>query len=71
MGRLKRVCKDACRLAGAIRQTHEPEMFAGQGADFAESDLEPQILRFARMILHSTSYDLASLFRGRRGAFGT
>ena len=33
--------------------------------------LEPQIFRFAEMILHdrcSTSYDLASLFRGRRSS---
>ena len=36
--------------------------------------MEHQIFRFARMILHdrcSTSYDLASLFRGRRNTLET
>jgi hypothetical protein len=46
-------------------------MFGGQGADFLRgvAFLKHRIFRFAKMILRdrcSTSYDLASLFRGRR-----
>ena len=45
-------------------------MFGGQGADFERGCiLEHPICRFAKMILRdrcSTSYDLASIFRGRR-----
>jgi len=43
-------------------------MLGGQGVDFLrEVVLEHQIFRFAKMILRdSTSYDLVSLFRGRR-----
>ena len=48
------------------RHVHE----RGQGADFQRGwILEHQIWRFAKMILRdrcSTSYDLASIFRGRR-----
>jgi len=48
-----------------------PEMFGGQGPDFLRGVAisEHQIFRFAKMILcdrRSTSYDLASIFRGRR-----
>ena len=34
VGHLKRICKDACRVADAIRKTCSPEMLGGQGADF-------------------------------------
>ena len=34
MGHLKRICKDACRVAGAIQQTCSSELLGGQGADF-------------------------------------
>ena len=57
--RLKWVCKDACRVAGAVRET------------YFISILDHRTGRFTKMILHdrcSTSYDLASLFRGRRPA---
>ena len=57
--RLKWVCKDACRVAGAVRET------------YFISILDHRTGRFTKMILHdrcSTSYDLASLFRGRRRA---
>ena len=64
MGHLKRICKDGFWVAGAVQETCPSEMFT-KGCI-----LEHQIFRFAKMILRDrrgTSYDLASLFRGRRG----
>ena len=71
MGHLKRICKDAFSVAGAVQETFSSELFGAQGADFVRGGciLEHQIFRFAEMISrdrHSTSYDLASLFRGGR-----
>ena len=71
VGHWKRICKDAFRVAGAVQETCSSEMSGSQGADFLRgvSILEPQICRFAEMILPdrcSTSYDLALIFRGRR-----
>ena len=34
MGHLKRIFKDACRLAGAVQKTCSSEMLGGQGTDF-------------------------------------
>ena len=34
VGRLKRICEDACRVAGAVQETCSSEMLGGQGADF-------------------------------------
>ena len=34
MGHLKRICKDAFRMAGAVPETCSSEMLGGQGADF-------------------------------------
>jgi hypothetical protein len=34
MGHLKRIWKDACRVAGAVQETCSSEMLGGQGADF-------------------------------------
>ena len=34
MGHLKRICKDAVRVAGAVPETHESGMSGGPGADF-------------------------------------
>ena len=71
VGHLKRICKDACSVAGAEQKTCSSELLGGPGADFLRRVsyiLEHQIFRFAAMILRdrcSTSYDLASLFRGR------
>ena len=59
MGHLKRICKDTSSMAGTVQETCSSEMLGGPGADFG----------FGKMILRdmcSTSYDLASLFRGRR-----
>ena len=33
---LKRICKDACRVAGAVQKTCSSELLGGQGADFLE-----------------------------------
>ena len=73
MGHLKRICKDAFSVARAIQETSSSELFGGPGSDFLRRVciLEPEIFRFAEMILRdrrSTSYDLASLFRGRRSS---
>ena len=73
VGHVKRIFKDAFRVAGAVQKTCSSEMLGGQRADFLRGvALEHQIFRFAEMILRdrcSTSYDLASLFRGRRSTF--
>ena len=69
VGHLKRICKDAFSVAVAVQETSSSELLGGPGADFLRGVPEPQIFSFAEMILRdkcSTSYDLASLFRGRR-----
>ena len=73
VGHLKRVCKDAFSVAGAVQETCSSELLGGPGADFLRGSciLEHQIFRFAEMILRdrcSTSYDPVSLFRGRRSS---
>ena len=72
VGHLKRIWKDAFRVAGAVQETCSSEMLGGQGADFLRGVAFwsiADLFRFAKMILGdrcSTSYDLASIFRGRR-----
>ena len=70
MRHLKRICKDACRVAGLVQETCSSEMFGGQGANFLMGcSLEHQIFSFAKMILRdrcNTSHYLASLFHGKR-----
>ena len=75
VGHLKRICKDAFSVAGGIQKTCSWEMLGGQGADFLRKvtfwSIRP-VRRFAKMILRdwcSTSYDLASLFRGKCNSF--
>ena len=71
VGHLKRVCKDACRVAGAVQETCSSEILGGPERGCI---LEHQIFMFAEVILRdrcSTSYDLASLFRGRRSTLET
>ena len=68
VGHLKRICKNSFRVAGAVQEKISSEMLGGQAAE-RRGILEHQIFRFAKMILRdrcSTSYDLASLFCGRR-----
>ena len=71
VGHLKRICKDAFRVAGAVQKDMFIRDVRRSGRWFPERGciLEHQICRFAKMILRdrcSTSYDLASIFRGRR-----
>ena len=52
-GRLKRICRDALRVAGAVQETYPADMFRGQGADFRRKVaygciLEHEILRFPK-----------------------
>ena len=52
VGHLKRICKDACRVAGAVQETSLSELLGGPGADVLRGCiLEHQIFRFAEMIL--------------------
>ena len=73
VGHLKRTCKDAFRLAGAVQETCSSEMLGGQGADFLRGvAFWSQLCRLPKMILRdrcSTSDDLASIFPGRRSTF--
>ena len=34
VGHLKKICKDAFSVAGAVQETFSSELFGGQGADF-------------------------------------
>ena len=69
---LKRICKYAVRGAGAVQETQKADMLGGRRADFLRGCiLKHQIFRFPKLILRdmcSTSYDLASLLRGRRSS---
>ena len=71
VGHLKRICKDVFSVAGGIQETCSSEMLGGEGADFLRGvafwSIRASILgrRFWRDRC-STSYDLASIFRGRR-----
>ena len=71
VGLLKRICKDACRVYRHNTRDTSIRHVRRSGSRFPEtvSFLEHQIVSFAKMILRyrcSTSYDLVSLFRGRR-----
>ena len=70
VGRLKRICKDACRGRRSTRDTSIRHARTSEHW-FPENGciLEHQILKFAKAILRdrrSSSYDLAALFRGGR-----
>ena len=70
VGHMQRIWQDAFRVAGAVQETCSLLLLGG----FPERGciLEHQIFRFAEMILRdrcSTSYDVASLVRGRRSTF--
>jgi len=71
VGHLQRIWKDACRVARAVKKDMFIRDVRRSGRWFPEKGciLEHQIFSFGRMVLRdrcSTSYDLASLFRGRR-----
>ena len=70
VGHLKRICKDAFSVGSCSTRDMFIRDVRRSGRWFPERGciLEHQIFRFAEMILRdrcSTSYDLASLFRGR------
>ena len=70
-GRRGTICKDACRVAGAVQETCSSEILGGQGTEFLRRVALWSIRSSgcATMFLHdrcSTSYDLALLFPGRR-----
>ena len=74
VGHLKRICKDAFSVAGAIQETSSSELLGGEGVDFCEgvafwSIRSCGLLRWSCLTGAATSYDLASLFRGRRSTF--
>ena len=70
VGHLKRICKDAFSVAGAMQETCSSEMLGGPGTDFLRKvafwSIRSSVFgRWFMMILCdrcSTSYDLASLF---------
>ena len=73
VGRLKRIWKDAFRVAGAVQETCSSEMLGGQGADFLRgvafwSIRSSGLLRWFCVTGAALpmSYDLASLLCGRR-----
>ena len=73
VGHMQRIWQDVFRVAGAVQETCSlfitTVRWSGRWFPERGCILEHQIFRFAEMILRdrcSTSYDLASLFRGRR-----
>jgi len=71
VGHLKRVCKEAFSVAGAVQEICSSELLGGPGADFLRGVAFWSIrsVGFAKMSLRDrcrTPYDLASLFRIRR-----
>ena len=73
VGHLKRICKDASSVAGAVQETCSSELLGGPGADFLRgvafwSIRSSGLLRWFCPDRCSTSYDLASLFLGRRNS---
>ena len=77
VGHLKRICKDAFSVPAAVQETCSfSRGVRRSGRRFPERGcmLEHQIFSFGKMILCdgcSTSYDLASLFPGRRNTLET
>ena len=68
VGHLKRICKDAFRVAGAVQETSPSE---GQGADFLRglhfgaSDRQVCYDACGRQVKQLVLHEVASLFRGR------
>ena len=65
VGHLKRICKDAFSVAGAVQETCSSEPLGGPCAYFLRA-VAFWSLKMSLRDRCSTSYDLASLFRGRR-----
>ena len=76
VGHLKRICKDAFSVPGAVQETCSSELLGGPGADSLRgvafwSIKSSGLLRWfcvTGAALRISSYDLASLFRGRRSS---
>ena len=73
VGHLNRICKDPCRVAGALQETCSSEMWVGQGRDFLWgvafwSVTSSGLLRWFCVTGAALRYDRASLSRGRREA---
>ena len=70
VGHLKRICKDAFSVAGAMQETCSSEMFGGLGADFLRGvafwSIRSSVLGRWFCVTGAALRDLASLFRGRR-----
>ena len=72
VGHLKRICKDAFSVAGAVQETSSSELLGGPGADFLRgvafwSIRSSGLLRwFCATGAALRMYGLASLFRGMR-----
>ena len=75
MAGVKRICKDAFRVAGAVQETCAAEMSGGQGVDFLRRVAFWSIRSLGLLRWYvdrcSTSCDLASLFHGRRNTLET
>ena len=74
VGHLKRICKDAFSVAGAVQETCSSEMLGGQGADFLRevafwSIRSSGLLRWFCVTGPALCMTWASLFRGRRSNF--
>ena len=76
VGHFKKICKGACRVAGAVQEICSSEMlFGGQGVDFLRgvafwSIRSSGLLRWF-CVTGAAVYDLAPLFRGRRNTSET
>ena len=73
VGHLKRICKDAFSVAGAVQETCSSELLGGPGADFLRavafwSIRSSGLLRWFCMTGAALRNDLASLFPGRRSS---
>ena len=70
VGHLKRIWKNAFRVAGAGQETCSSEMLGGQGTDFLRGvgfwSIRPSGLLRWICVTGAALNDLASLFRGRR-----
>ena len=74
VGHLKRICKDAFRLAGAVQETCSSEMLGGQGADFLREVAFSSIryvdfLRWFCVTGAALRMTWHLFFRGRRNTF--
>ena len=70
VGHLKRICKDAFSVAGAVQERSSSELLGSAGGDFLRG-VAFWSIRSSVCDRCSTSYDLASLFSGRSNTLET